>query len=49
MDKETARVKKYDDEMEMGEFLGDMYSGLNKVVLGVWCLVVLEAAKFLLW
>ena len=48
MHKETA-LNKYDDEMEMGEFLGDMYRGVSHIRTGVWLLVALEAAKFLLW
>lgn len=39
----------YSDEMEMGDFLGDVYKCLSAIRTGVWLLVVLEAAKFLLW
>jgi hypothetical protein len=48
MNKDTA-VKGYTDEMEMGEFLGDMHRGLSHVRVGIWLLVVLELAKFVLW
>jgi len=46
--KETA-VKGYTDEMEMGEFLGDVYRGVSHIRAGIWCLVILELAKFVLW
>lgn len=49
MNRETTQVKTYDDEMEMGEFLGDVYRGISHIRTGVWLLVVLEASKFLLW
>ena len=39
----------YRDEMEMGEFLGDVYGQLSHIRTAVWLLVGLEAAKFLLW
>lgn len=48
MNKDTA-VKGYTDEMEMGEFLGDVYRGVSHIRVGIWCLVVLELAKFVLW
>lgn len=46
--KETV-VKGYTDEMEMGEFLGDVYRGVNHIRVGIWLLVLLELAKFVLW
>lgn len=39
----------YSDEMEMGEFLADVYGLLNGIRVGVWLLVVLELSKFVLW
>jgi len=39
----------YTEEMEMGKFLSDLYRGINHVRTGVWLLVVLEVAKFVLW
>jgi hypothetical protein len=43
------KMEKYSDEMEMGEFLGDMHRGLSHVRVGIWLLVILELSKFILW
>lgn len=48
MNKEQE-MQGYSDEMEMGSFLEDVYSLLSAIRTGVWLLVALEAAKFLLW
>ncbi len=48
MNKETG-MQGYSDEMEMGDFLSEVYTLLSNIRTGVWLLVGLEAAKFLLW
>ena len=44
-----TKVEKYEEEMEFGDFLASFYKGVNHIRVGIWCLVVLEAAKFILW
>ena len=43
------KVQGYNDEMEMGNFLEDVYRGITQIRTAVWLLVALEAAKFVLW
>jgi hypothetical protein len=42
-------VKNYDTEMEVADWTENVYKGINHIRVGVWLLVVLEAAKFLIW
>lgn len=46
---ENKNVQGYSDEMEMGEFLEDVYRGISHIRVGIWLLVALEVAKFVLW
>ena len=42
-------VKNYDTEMEVADWTENVYKGINHIRVGVWLLVVLEAAKFVVW
>ncbi len=43
------KLQGYSEEMEMSDFLEDVYKSLSHIRTGVWLLVALEVAKFVLW
>lgn len=40
---------KYDTEMPAEEWTGGMYKNLGWIKTGIWCLVLLEVTKFVVW
>ncbi len=46
---QREQVNKYEEEMDFGEFIANVYRAVNHIRVGIWCLVVLEVAKFVLW
>ena len=39
----------YDKEMETQDWTEGLYKNIRAIKVGVWLLVALEAAKFVLW
>ena len=46
---QRENVENYEEEMDFGEFIANVYRGVNHIRVGVWLLVILEAAKFVIW
>lgn len=49
MDNIEGTHVEYDKEMLVEDWTEGMFKNLSHIKLGIWLLVVLEAAKFLIW
>jgi len=46
---ESKEMKSYDTEMDVADWTEGMYRGVLHIRTGIWLLVALEIAKFVLW
>ena len=44
-----SRQMEYDKDMETQDWTEVLYKNVSAIKVGVWLLVALEAAKFVLW
>lgn len=46
---QEGKQMEYDKDMETQDWTEGLYKNVSAVKVGVWLLVLLEAAKFVLW